>query len=393
MLPSSAAVLLLMFGFLVFACLLTVRLIERIRPGSSLAAASLLCVFMLLASNSVYLWYRTNFYSVPIAASLFLSTLGLWLWLGAAKPLPSASHDDMPAVEDPPALSLPHLAAGSVCIAANLGCRPTFTVVALLAFAIFRLQIHAIIRQCKVRRDGGSVSHGTGVLRLLRAPFAVLVPALVVVVPLLAYNVARFGSVLDFGSSYQMTVTDMTNYHQPFANFLLTCGYYLFLPLRFTDQFPFLAVSPTPLPSWGFTEAMPGGLFTTVPLAIAALAQPFLRRRMHRSGRANMWGMLTACLILGLLTIALDSRLGGLGWRYIADFGWLFALAALPAWLFALDCSRPRLRWLMRAGVLALLMFSITITVLSLFMPGREDELIRANSVLFLEVQSWFALP
>ena len=47
----------------------------------------------------------------------------------------------------------------------------------------------------------------------------------------------------------------------------------------------------------------------------------------------------------------------------------------------------------MRAGVLALLMFSITITVLSLFMPGREDELIRANSVLFLEVQSWFALP
>ena len=106
-----------------------------------------------------------------------------------------------------------------------------------------------------------------------------------------------------------------------------------------------------------------------------------------------MWGMLTACLILGLLTIALDSRLGGLGWRYIADFGWLFALAALPAWLFALDCSHPRLRWLMRAGVLALLMFSITITVLSLFMPGREDELIRANSVLFLEVQSWFALP
>lgn len=393
MLPSSAAVLLLMFGFLVFACLLTVRLIERIRPGSSLAAASLLCVFMLLASNSVYLWYRTNFYSVPIAASLFLSTLGLWLWLGAAKPLPSASHDDMPAVEDLPALSLPHLAAGSVCIAANLGCRPTFTVVALLAFAIFRPQIHAIIRQCKVRRDDGSVSHGTGVLRLLRAPFAVLVPALVVVVPLLAYNVVRFGSVLDFGSSYQMTVTDMTNYHQPFANFLLTCGYYLFLPLRFTDQFPFLAVSPTPLPSWGFTEAMPGGLFTTVPLAIAALAQPFLRRRMHRSGRANMWGMLTACLILGLLTIALDSRLGGLGWRYIADFGWLFALAALPAWLFALDCSRPRLRWLMRAGVLALLMFSITITVLSLFMPGREDELIRANSVLFLEVQSWFALP
>ncbi|WP_137656901.1 hypothetical protein [Bifidobacterium moukalabense] len=393
MLPSGAAVLLLMFGFLVFACLLTVRLIERIRPGSSIAAVSMICVFVLLASNSVYLWYRTNFYSVPIAASLFLSTLGLWLWLGAAKPLSPVDSDDMPAAEDASPLSLPHLAAGSVCIAANLGCRPTFTVVALLAFPIFRTQIRSIVRRFRARRKGGRGGDGTNVLHLLRAPLAVLVPALIVVIPLFAYNAVRFGSIFDFGSSYQMTVTDMTGYRQPFANFLLTCGYYLFLPLRFTGQFPFLAVSPTPLPSWGFTEAMPGGLFMTTPLVFASLALPFLRRRMRRLGLADMWHMLMACLILGLLVMALDSRLGGLGWRYIADFGWLFALAALPALLFALGCCRPRLGWLIRAGFLALLLFSIAVTVLSLFMPGREDELIRSNSTLFLEVQSWFALP
>ena len=67
-----------------------------------------------------YLWYRTNFYSVPIAASLFLSVLGLWLWLGAAKRVP-VSGDRIREVDGTQSLSLPHLAAGSMCIAANLG--------------------------------------------------------------------------------------------------------------------------------------------------------------------------------------------------------------------------------------------------------------------------------
>ena len=116
MMPCGAAVPLLMLGFLVFGCLLVIRVISRIRPNAPLAAVSMLCVFMLLASNGLYLWYRTNFYSVPIAASLFLSVLGLWLWLGAAKRVP-VSGDRIREVDGTQSLSLPHLAAGSMCIA------------------------------------------------------------------------------------------------------------------------------------------------------------------------------------------------------------------------------------------------------------------------------------
>ena len=53
--------------------------------------------------------------------------------------------------------------------------------------------------------------------------------------------------------------------------------------------FPFLAVDPAPLKDWGFAEAMPGGLFVMVPLALAALACPFLRKRMRVRGHAGMW--------------------------------------------------------------------------------------------------------
>lgn len=387
MMPCGAAVPLLMLGFLVFGCLLVIRVISRIRPNAPLAAVSMLCVFMLLASNGLYLWYRTNFYSVPIAASLFLSVLGLWLWLGAAKRVP-VSGDRIREVDGTQSLSLPHLAAGSMCIAANLGCRPQFILVALLAFVIFWPQIQSIFRHAS---NDSSLPH-MSVWRLMRAPLAALLPALIVIVPLLAYNVVRFGSPLDFGTSYQMTVTDMTSYRQPLSNLALTVAYYLFLPLRFTDAFPFLAVSPSPLPTWGFTEAMPGGLFTIAPLTLAALACPFLYRRMRKAGRTNTWLLLTSSLALGLLLVVIDSRMAGLGWRYIADFGWLFALVALPSLLIVLDCGKPLLRWVCRAGFLALLLFTLVVALMSLFLPGRDDEMLRNNPALYLDVQSWFML-
>lgn len=184
MMPCGAAVPLLMLGFLVFGCLLVIRVISRIRPNAPLAAVSMLCVFMLLASNGLYLWYRTNFYSVPIAASLFLSVLGLWLWLGAAKRVP-VSGDRIREVDGTQSLSLPHLAAGSMCIAANLGCRPQFILVALLAFVIFWPQIQSIFRHAS---NDSSLPH-MSVWRLMRAPLAALLPALIAIVPLLAYNV------------------------------------------------------------------------------------------------------------------------------------------------------------------------------------------------------------
>ena len=99
MLPSGVAELVLKFGVLVFACLLTIRLIRRIAPRTSLAATSMAIVFVLVGSNAPYLWSRTNFYSIPCAASLLLSTLGLWLWLGGLDASPSSGPPRRRAVE------------------------------------------------------------------------------------------------------------------------------------------------------------------------------------------------------------------------------------------------------------------------------------------------------
>ena len=377
MLPSGAAELVLMFGALVFLCLLTIRLIRRVAPHSSLAATSMAIVFVLVGSNAPYLWFRTNFYSVPCAASMLLSTLGLWLWMGAAMPR------RRPARPDAAPLKLGHLAAGALCIAANLGCRPAFALVALLGIPLFWPQLTELCGRIRNR--------SIGVRQALRMPLAVLLPAVAIVLPLLAYNVARFGTPLDFGNSYQFTVTDMTRFTPAPDTFLLLMVYYLFLPLRFTTDFPFLTLSPTPLPSWAYAEEMIGGLFALCPLLVLAFAVPFLRHRLRPSG---CWTMLACALALALALLAFDAWEGGLGWRYMIDFAWLMALAALPAFLFIVnaDGGTTPARHVCRLLIVAVLLAAIAVTVLGFFVPGRDDALIGVNTGLYHTVRSWFAL-
>ena len=82
-LPTSAAEYILVLLFIIFFSLLVLRVIHRVMPKTSVAAASLVVVSSLVSAQVGYLLYRTNFYQIPFAASLTLTSLGLWLWLGA----------------------------------------------------------------------------------------------------------------------------------------------------------------------------------------------------------------------------------------------------------------------------------------------------------------------
>lgn len=400
MLPTAAAEQLLVMLFIVFFSMLVLRVVHRVMPGSSIAAASLAVTSALMGAQVGYLAYRTNFYQVPFAASLALTSLGLWFWLGADTSAHPVFRADRWKVGDAKPLSLPRLAAGALCIAANFGCRPTFTLAALLAFPLFWPQIRALVAGVRARRIG----LGTA----LRAPLAVVTPAIAVVVPLMAWNLVRFSSPFNFGNAYQFTVSDMTRYSTPLADMPTTIWYYLFLPLRVIDHFPWLAVSPAPMPVWGYYEVMVGALFTATPLMLLALALPFLRKlEMH-----GLRPWLISCLILAAGLTVFDSVVGGLGWRYSCDFSWLVALAATPCLLWLVNGREPSRslagandtvsgdgiarvtpwRWLTRWLVTLLTIGTLLVATLSCFVLARDDSLIVNNPGIWYQVQSWFAL-
>ncbi|WP_243388657.1 hypothetical protein [Bifidobacterium scaligerum] len=402
-LPTAAAELFLMLLFIIFFTLLVLRVIHRVMPKTSLAAASLITLSCLLGSQLGYMLYRTNFYQVPLAASLTLTSLGLWFWMGATTTHRPVLPSDRWQVGKTAPLSLPRLALGAWCIAANFGCRPTFTLTALLAFPTFWPQIRAMVSELK----SGKTNRVAG-MRMLYAPLAMIVPALAIVVPLMLWNHARFGSLLNFGNAYQFSIADMTKYVTPTASVPVTAWYYLFLPMRFTAAFPWVAASAAPMPEWSYYEVMSGGLFVTMPLLALSLILPFLRRlEMH-----GMRALLLSCLGLAGVIIVFNSAVGGLGWRYTADFAYLLALASIPGLLWLVNGREPSTslagandaasadgfayvtpwRWLMRWAMLLAVLFMIAVSVLSCLMQGRSDALINNNPTLWHELQAWFTL-
>lgn len=376
MLPNASADMLLMFGAAIFGCLLVIRLLKRMPVQVSVATCALSCLAFVLGSNLLYFWHRTNFYSIPFASGLCLTFLGMWLWLGAPvarKRTCTLGRSD--SADASPSLSLRHVAFGALCIAATVGCRPTFALTALLAIALFFPQVRAVFSASTWRERAMRI-------QALRFLCALIIPAMLIVIPVIAYNAMRFGSFTDFGNAYQITVANMTDFHTPLSQMPRALCYYLFLPLTFGNDFPWLELTAAPTPTWFFTETTPAGLFVLMPLALLAFAVPFMRRPLGR-----LYATLTSMLALAMVLLVFDAYVGGFAWRYLADFSWLVMLCALAvtAWLVE---RHP----VWRVVFVIVLVYAIMLALASMFVIGRDDAMINIMPSRFADVRSWFTL-
>ena len=224
-------------------------------------------------------------------------------------------------------------------MAATLGCRPTFIVAGLLAIPIFSHEIRDMMSSLRPQPGTSSAREGAGPSPAVSATLlsTALLPLLLVAAPLLWYNHWRFGSVLDFGNRYQMTVVDLTQYHPDLGSLPRLFGYYLFQPLSTKTSFPFLRISPAPLNVWHYTEPGIGGLLVTapvIPVCLILLCSARVRRNLKAR---NLYGLALLAIPLALLVMVMDAYLGGFSDRYMIDFAWLLALVAV---LVLSSCDR-----------------------------------------------------
>ena len=130
--------------------------------------------------------------------------------------------------------------------------------------------------------------------------------------------------------------------------------------------------------------------------------------------RADAPNIVAPNVLLGVaaVLVVFDSRVGGLGWRYSADFGWLISLASIPGLLWLVNGREPSRslagandaasgdgiarvtpwRWLMRWVVMLAVLWALGIAILSCFVQSRSDSMIANNPTLWHQVQSWFTL-
>lgn len=417
-LPAQVAVALFVAGFAMAGMLLVIRLLRRFFPRVSLGMTVLALIAFLCGSNVWALWLRPSFYEIASASALMFAALGLWLWLGARRMRVGSGPDARDrawTVDDAPdspggdpyavpgcRLSLPRVALGSLSMALTLGCRATLVLAAVLFLPVFADEIRSgrllaplgSLLPRRVRFGGGRI----GPWRALAADAAAVVPAIAVFAPLLAYNRWRFGSWLDFGNDYQITVVDLTRYREPLESLPQVLRHYLVTPPRLTGSFPWLAVPYTPIDPWQYHGPIVCGYLWFAPVCLLLVALPWMRRALRRHRSAAMVASTLALAVVELLVVAYK---GGLEWRYVCDFGWLPMIAVALAMAVvdgrrrtALEHGDDAVARRMRlavALVVALVFVSLMMNVAATFMTGRAGAMIGTDARSYYAVRSWFA--
>lgn len=401
-----------------FGALATVRFVERHFPDASVASVMLAFVLLFSGSTIMAPICRVDFYTIPFCAALCVAAIGLYLWQSALRVADPAlgrtrrgrertrvwtvadRECDATAIR----VSKSRLFFGSFFMICTLGCRPPLAALCVLLVPMIiqiakQLNRRATARQAAAGADAPANAAArkrhlpTGTRDVLVTAAVCAIPVCAVLAGLGYWNAIRFGSPINFGNDYQLTVVDLKNYHEPLNVLVEIVLYYLFLPLSFTTEFPFLTSTQTALSSWQCYEPIIGGMFFMTPLLVLGFAFPFLHKKLkEHDGWLTCW----LCAATGVLMMLFISYKGGLLWRYKIDFAIYMSIIAMFVLLLVLQWARRRdyRGWAKAVLVVVLVatIFSGVLCVQSVFLRNVSYPLVSDQPGIFHTVRSWFQL-
>lgn len=278
---------------------------------------------------------RPSIWEVPIAAGYagFMLTLlctwrairakrGGWIWLGAA----------------------------SLAMGLTVGARPTYLPGAVVLLAPLALRWW-------VGRPN----------RWLGLAAVALGPIIAVGAGLAAYNYARFGSITEFGQTYQMAGDDIRGLK------LFGPGYmaynfriYILAAAGLSPFFPFITVIDPPVaPTGQFGIEDPYGLLPCLPWVV--LAAVALRARLGSGAGHELTFWVAGTLAAALATMAVVFCFGGACGRYMVDFTPALTLLAGVGALALMVRNRGFLRRISGGLVVVLAVWSASFGLLASF--------------------------
>jgi hypothetical protein len=289
----------------VFLMLIWRRLVFRYMIKMPLGMYTLGQLTVAMCSMLSFLTVRPKFYEVAIASALFFTALGLWLILG------SSAGKNTRWME---------IAAGSLCMALAVGCRANYMVFLLLIPVVLFEELKEAWNDKK---------------RFFSLCACVAVPCLFVASGLMWYNYIRFGSVLEFGSNYQITVSYIraNSFINPIAKltkFLVGFFSYLTPSFRVSASFPFLYLNniETGLAFKSYIYNTPTFGLIALPVVWFLFSVNTVKKVIDKK-RKPILNLIIAMLCLGFLQLSVVVLSGGIVNRYCVDFFWLFVFSGL----------------------------------------------------------------
>lgn len=332
------------------------EIIRKWFPNLSLGIWFLTTELFLLGSNVIYMAKRPDLYTLPIVTGLALGMLGLWCFLKADE----GEH-----------ISLKYLSAGALLTALTAGCRPQL--ILFMAFPVILFKKYLFSVNFYRQKEGQ------------RAVLAAAIPVFAIAAFLMYYNYARFGSVFDFGASYNLTTNDMRYRGWVWGRIPYGIFVYLFQPMKLITDFPFLETLFASTHYMGITiqEFTPGGLFATHLFAWLAVIPFFLRKKcaqIHKLPCIISMGSFVCALVI----LIADTEMSGILWRYFNDFSLFIMLAALIS-VWILYCSKKMTNPSVKKWFITLLLICFASETLfqgmSLFLDTSESLMLNRSDL------------
>lgn len=210
----------------------------------------------------------------------------------------------------------------SVFLSFGVLCRPTLAVYCIAALFFIGA---GFIKNKKLSSDGKKIN----------IPYILcsMIPFVVIGLVQMIYNYVRFGSFLDFGIQYSLTINDFTNaeFHTKFT--VIGFFNYLFKMPEFSTQFPFVHTgwADTFYPQGYYfvaTSSALGLLWKALPVLSYGYAFRAYRQSESRSKRLYAV-LLSAVCIICPFAIIFSIWESGFGTRYCVDFAWQIVIGAL----------------------------------------------------------------
>lgn len=300
--PTAIGVLIATILFFIGITALLHRFAKYHFQRVNLGIFLLLQVAVVGCSGALYLLKFPTFYSLPIALGIAFTAWGLYFWMRFR----NAERRKL------------GFFLGSLCMALVIGCRPQLAILSVLAFPLF-LRPYVFEGRIKTREG-------------FKEFLCLILPYVVVLLCLFAYNYARFGSIFDFGANYNLTVNDMTRRGFNFGRIPPAIFMYFLQTPATSGVFPFLQETVFESTYFGQTirESTFGGIFACLPvLWLIILAFPVLKIRNAQRQTKTVTGVVWSLLICGFLVAILDAEGAGILQRYYADFSFMFIASAV----------------------------------------------------------------
>lgn len=280
-----------------------------------------------LTSTQIFLVMRgaTRFYYIATVSGMAFLSAFAWLFLCGISGTAGLNKREK-SVEGPWVRPIIFAFAG---ISYGLCFLSRFNMALLAAFLIVPMLWFFIVRENGKFRDTKKIIFELSALAL---------PVIVAIAAQLIMNYARFDSLFEFGTTYQLTVSDVSKNRLRLGDLGYAVYHYFLQPLSFVEDFPLASLFYTRLEDYGhFVYVDTGmGLFA-IPFMWLLFGSIFvlIDKKQSRGRKATL-----VAAIFGMIFVAwLDFCLGGVIYRYTCDLTVIGSLVSAAVAFMLVDAT------------------------------------------------------